>query len=162
MRKKQRALADNNKLQLAVACHNLANWYQENQDFDRALTSYRDEAAAYAELDKGIECARAHRMIGEMFMLLENFDSALEHELIYLSESIVSYMRKEDILMFFFGLSETAVKLKDKIEEQRAFATIGRVHLLKVQSNPSGNEEMSKSLKSAEKAFLRSLLICKR
>lgn len=86
MRKKQRAIADRNKLQLAVACHNLGDWYQENQKYENALNCYRDEAAAYEELGKRIERARAHRMIGEMFMLLENFEKALEHELIYLSE----------------------------------------------------------------------------
>lgn len=87
MRKKQRAIAEKNKLHLAVACHNLGDWYQENQDYENALNSYREEAAAYDDLGMRIERARAHRMIGEMFMLLENFEKALEHELIYLSES---------------------------------------------------------------------------
>lgn len=86
LRKKQRALADKNKLHLAVACHNLGDWYQENQEYENALNSYRDEAAAYDDLGLRMERARAHRMIGEMFMLLENFENALEHELIYLSE----------------------------------------------------------------------------
>lgn len=65
---------------------------------------------------------------------------------------------------FICCILETAVELKDKIEEQRAFATIGRVHLLRVQSNPSAHDsvEMVKSVKNAEKAFLRSLLICNR
>lgn len=96
LRKKQRALADKNKLHLAVACHNLADWYQENQDYENALSSYREEAAAYDDLGMRIERARAHRRIGEMFMLLENFERALEHEVIYLSEScIVSKMSSE-------------------------------------------------------------------
>lgn len=85
MRKKHRALADNNKSQLALACHHLGDWYQENQEFENALNSYREEAAAYDDLGKPMERARAHRMIGEMYMLLENFEKALEHELIYLS-----------------------------------------------------------------------------
>lgn len=89
MRKKQRALADKNKLHLAVACNNLGDWYQDNQDYENALKCYREEAAAYDDLGKPMERARAHRMIGEMFMLLENFEKALEHELIYLSESCI-------------------------------------------------------------------------
>ena len=48
----------------------------------------------------------------------------------------------------------------NKIEEQRAYATIGRCYLLYGQttSDPISN---SKQLKSAEKAFIKSLLICK-
>lgn len=93
LRKKQKALADKNKLQLAVACHNLGDWYQENQDYENALHSYKEEAATYGDLGMRIERARAHRMIGEMFMLQENFDKALEHELVYLSESRLWEMR---------------------------------------------------------------------
>lgn len=68
------------------------------------------------------------------------------------------------VIVFLNCIIETAVELDDKIEQQRAFASIGRVHLLKVQSDPSAHdsEQMVKSVNSAEKAFLRSLLICKR
>lgn len=86
MRKKRRAIADRNKSHLAVACHNLGDLYQENQDYENALANYREEATAYEELQMRMEEARAHRMIGEMFMLLENFEKALDHELIYLSK----------------------------------------------------------------------------
>lgn len=67
-------------------------------------------------------------------------------------------------LMVCYRISETAEELNDNIEKQRARATIGRVYLLRAQSNPSahGSDEMVKSLKNAEKAFLQSLLICKR
>lgn len=86
MRKKRRAIADRNKSHLAVACHNLGNLYQENQDYENALANYREEATAYEELQMRMEEARAHRMIGEMFMLLDDFEKALDHELIYLSK----------------------------------------------------------------------------
>lgn len=86
IRKKQRAIIDNNPHQLAIAYKNLGDWYHENQQFENALGCYKEEAGVYDSLGKRLEKARAHRMIGEMCMLLENFDDALEHELIYLSE----------------------------------------------------------------------------
>lgn len=72
--------------QLALACKNLGNWYHENQDYNKALENYREEAEAYQILGKPMEKAIAHRMIGEVYMLLEDFDQALQHERIYLSE----------------------------------------------------------------------------
>lgn len=85
MRKKQRAIIDNNTPQLAVACKNLGDWYHENQQYENALECYKEEAKAYELLGKRMEKSKAHRMIGEMYMLLENFDEALKHELVYLS-----------------------------------------------------------------------------
>lgn len=87
MRKKQRAIIDNNTPQLAVACKNLGDWYHENQQYENALECYKEEANAYELLGKRLEKSKAHRMIGEMYMLLEKFDKALEHELVYLSKA---------------------------------------------------------------------------
>lgn len=86
IRKKRRAEFENNQPQLAVACHNLGSWYQENQEYEDALKNYREEAGIYAALSKRMEEARAHRMVGEVFMLLGDYEKALQHELIYLSE----------------------------------------------------------------------------
>lgn len=59
----------------------------------------------------------------------------------------------------------TAVDENNKIEEQRAYATIGRVYLTKAQSEinaPHKTDNLAKCIKNAEKHFLKSLLICKR
>lgn len=85
LRKKQRALIDNSPQQLAVACKNLGDCYHESQQYEKALECYTEEANAYELLGKRLEKSKAHRMIGEMYMLLENYDEALKHELIYLS-----------------------------------------------------------------------------
>lgn len=65
-----------------------------------------------------------------------------------------------------FSLSTaTAVDQNNKIEQQRAYATIGRVYLTKAQSQlnaPQKPDDLAKSIKSAEKQFLHSLLICKK
>lgn len=53
----------------------------------------------------------------------------------------------------------------NKLEEQRAYATIGRVYLTKAQSQLNASnktDDLAKSIRSAEKQFLKSLLICKR
>ncbi|XP_031621038.1 tonsoku-like protein [Contarinia nasturtii] len=143
IRKKDRAIIDNNPAQLAAAYKNLGDWYHENQQYENALGCYKEEANIYESLGKRLEKAKAHRMIGEMYMLQENFDNALKYELSYLT---------------------TAVDQNNKIEEQRAYATIGRVYLTKAQSQlnaPQKPDDLSKCIKSAEKQFLKSLLICK-
>lgn len=67
--------------------------------------------------------------------------------------------------ILYKSILETAVDENNKIEEQRAYATIGRVYLTKAQSQLNASEktnDLAKSIKSAEKQFLKSLLICKR
>lgn len=87
-----------------------------------------------------MDMGRAHRIIGEIYMLLEKFEEAIEHEQIFL---------------------EMAKLSKNKVEEQRAYATIGRVHLVHGQSL-TDLVASTGPLKKAEKAFLKSLIICKR
>lgn len=91
LRKKQRAIIENNPQQLAVACKHLADCYHENHQYENALACYKEEANAYELLGKRLDKAKAHRMIGEMYMLLEKFDEALKHELVYLSTSFRRY-----------------------------------------------------------------------
>lgn len=47
------------------------------------------------------------------------------------------------------------------MEEQRAMATLGRIHLLQGQSSPD-EKEAEVPLKAAEKAFMKSLVLCER
>lgn len=89
LRKKRRAIADNNIQQLAVTCNSLGDHYHENQQYENALDAYTEEARSYERLKKPMDKARAHRMIGEIYMLLENFDDALKHEKIYLGNFIM-------------------------------------------------------------------------
>lgn len=56
---------------------------------------------------------------------------------------------------------ECSKSAQNAIEEQRAYATIGRVYLLHGQSL-SETEVATPQLRKAEKAFLKSLLVCKR
>lgn len=86
LRKKRRAQTENNQQQLAIACKNIGDFYHENQQYDSALEAYTEEARIFKNLGKNMDKARAHRMIGEMYMLLENFNDAIKHEKIYLGK----------------------------------------------------------------------------
>lgn len=57
-------------------------------------------------------------------------------------------------------LLAVAKELKNLVEEQRAMATLGRIYLLQGQS--STGSESTTSLKAAEKAFMKSLVLCER
>lgn len=153
-----------------MACKSLGDYYHEHQQYEQALECYQEEAAAFDRLKKRLETSKAHRMIGEMFMLLEKFDNALKHELIYLSEHFDLFpMAANNIRSIFtnfqliYLIPDTVVELKNRIEEQRAYATIGRIYLTIAQSSTSKTaDELAKARRNAEKHFLRSLLICKR
>lgn len=103
------------------------------------MSEFKDEANTNEKLGNKMEKAKSHRMIGEMYMLMGEFTKALQNEMIYLNVA-----KEED----------------DKIEVQRAYATIGRCHLLHGQSLPDLQTSL-KPLEKAEKSFIKSLLVCK-
>ncbi|XP_055914034.1 tonsoku-like protein [Eupeodes corollae] len=139
LKKKEKAFSDGNQDALAIACNNLGDFYNRQGKYKEAIFEYEQEAALYLVLGKQLDMAKAHRMCGEMYMLLCEFPKALEHIEIYL---------------------KTVKKLKNKVEEQRAYATLGRAHLLEGQSATDSATALA-PLKNAEKAFIRSLLISK-
>lgn len=87
LKRKQKAIDDNNTHLLAQTCRKLGDLYHDNQQYDDALAQYQEEAKAYRALNKATEAGLANRMIGEMYMLLEKFDEALHYEQKYLSMS---------------------------------------------------------------------------
>ncbi|ALC43242.1 CG7457 [Drosophila busckii] len=92
-------------------------------------------------MGKELETARAKRMLGEMYTLLCEYDAAKDH--------INDYLK-------------IAKRLKNQVELQRAYATLGRVHLLHGQSLAESKASAAmEQLKKAEKNFLHSLLLIK-
>lgn len=140
--KKRKAVQEKNDQQIATSCHNLGNFYHESGQYDKALQEYRAEAEKWKNSGIRIKYGIAHRMIGEMLMLLGDVNQSLKHEQQYL---------------------KIAQEEKDSIEIQRAYATIGRAFLLKGQNltEKESINEKTKALKEAEKAFLKSLSICR-
>ncbi|XP_039485762.1 tonsoku-like protein [Drosophila santomea] len=141
LKRKEKARSDGNRDQVAVSCNQLGDFYNQQGKYTDAVREYVQEAQIYASMGKELETGKAKRMVGEMYTLLCDYDAAKDH--------INDYLK-------------IAKRLKNQVEEQRAYATLGRVHLLHGQSladtSASGSMEQ---LKLAEKNFLRSLLLIK-
>ncbi|XP_030372759.1 tonsoku-like protein [Scaptodrosophila lebanonensis] len=141
IKRKEKARIDGNREQLAISCNQLGDHFNQQGKYNEAVKEYKEEASIYASMGKELETAKAKRMVGEMFMLLCEYDAAKDH--------INDYLK-------------ISKSLENKVEQQRAYATLGRVHLLHGQSltetTASGAMEQ---LRMAEKSFLRSLLLIK-
>lgn len=110
-------------------------------ELKEALSEFRQEAGIYSEKCKKMDYARANRMIGEVYLLMSKYDDALKHEDIYM---------------------KTAKQENDLVEMQRAYATVGRCYLLRAEDDGvSGTKDATSDYRAAEKAFLKSLIICK-
>ncbi|KAJ8713327.1 hypothetical protein PYW07_013697 [Mythimna separata] len=138
LRRKKKALNGSNRRALAEAHNDLASFYYKHNRYSDALDEYKSEAAICKELGLRMEWGTCNRMIGEMYMLLAEFDKALKYEERHLA---------------------VAKELKNLVEEQRAMATLGRIYLLQGQST-TDEDESKTSLRAAEKAFMKSLVLC--
>lgn len=122
-------------------CNRLGNHYTNESKYQSALSEFRQESVIYKALDKKMDFGRANRMIGEVYMLMGRYKDALKHEDIYL---------------------KIAKQESDVVEVQRAYATIGRCYLLQSEDESvSGSTDAAGDYKAAERAFLKSLIICK-
>ncbi|XP_055609641.1 tonsoku-like protein [Uranotaenia lowii] len=138
IRRKKKSSEAGNLLQLAEACRKLGELYHERGEHRKALNEFKLVAKAYHNLKMPMEVGRANRLIGEMFMLLDEYEKALQYEKVYL---------------------DIAKREEDLVELQRAYVTIGRTYLLKGQSC-EGPEQAKEPLAEAEKAFLKGLKLC--
>jgi NF-kappa-B inhibitor-like protein 2 len=109
---------------------------------ESALKEFNQELSIRENLDDNkMDLGRSNRMIGEVLMLKGRYSDAQKHEQIYL---------------------KIAKECDDLVEQQRAYATIGRCHLLKAEDETvGGSDNPANDFKAAEKAFLKSLIICK-
>lgn len=80
MRRKKKALNGSNSRAFAEACNDLATFYYKHNRFSDALDEYKAEASVCKELGLQMEWGTCNRMIGEMFMLMAEFDKALKYE----------------------------------------------------------------------------------
>lgn len=80
IRKKKKALNGSNKRALLEAFNDLATYYYKQTRYSDALDEYKNEAAVCKELGLRMEWGTCNRMIGEMYMLLAEFDKALKYE----------------------------------------------------------------------------------
>lgn len=140
LKKKEKALLENNFENVYYSCKELADIYVNQEDYQQALSQYEQCEEAANKLNDDMKLAVANRMIGEMYCYLNDFENAIKHQKFHLKIS----NSKSDV-----------------VEQQRALATLGRTHFLRSETFDH-NEEYKKSeaLKTAVKYYVKSLEIC--
>ncbi|XP_066480047.1 tonsoku-like protein [Tiliqua scincoides] len=132
-RDKEKAQQKGDLKEEAAICNQLGEVLARHGCFQEALEEHRQELRLLESVNDVIGCAVAHRKIGECLAELESFEAALKHQHRHL---------------------ELAQSLSNHIEQQRAWATIGRTHMFRAESDQSRT-----ALQEAEKAFMKSLAI---
>lgn len=139
-RRKQKAEDENNQQALAEAYNKLGNLYASENRYQDALREFRQEASISQLLGKRMDYGRANRMLGEVYMLLGNYKEALKFQEVYLKAANLE---------------------NDMVEMQRAYASVGRCHLMQAEvESVVESSEAAGSFKEAEKAFIKSLMVC--
>ena len=140
-KEKRRAEKKDNLREVASLCNLLGQEYMKDGDYDEALSQHREEAAISEALGDTIGVSVANRRMGEVYCEMGKFDKALHHQNRYLS---------------------LAKEVGSHVEQQRAYATLGRTHLQRaevfVTNGQLNNQDVA--LTEAERAFLRSLATC--
>lgn len=137
IKKKKRVKRDGNLQQLAEIVKELGDVYFESGKYEDALQEYTEQLEICNILEDKLNIAVAHRMIGEIQVDLGIYEKALEHQNLYL---------------------EGAKEIKNLLEEQRAYATLGRTYFCWAESLPS--EKKSDALTNARKAYMKSIHLC--
>lgn len=139
IKKKQHARRDSNLRQLAEITKTLGDIYFENEQSKKALQEYTEQSSICEELGDKLSCAVAHRMIGEVHVSLGNYEQALIHQNLHL---------------------EGAKDMNNLIEEQRAYATLGRTYFCLAESLLSQAQRRDEALGNAKTAYVKSMELC--
>ncbi|KAK9310798.1 hypothetical protein QLX08_000091 [Tetragonisca angustula] len=139
IKKKKRVKRDGNLQQLAEIVKELGDVYFESGKSEDALQEYTEQLEICNILQDKLNIAVAHRMIGEIQIDLGTYEKALEHQNLYLE-----------------GAKET----KNLLEEQRAYATLGRTYFCWAESLPEESEKKPDALTNARKAYMKSIHLC--
>ncbi|XP_069771242.1 tonsoku-like protein [Narcine bancroftii] len=130
---KLKAQKSHNLREEASLCNQLGEWLAKQGEFQKAIEEHKQELHLSEVLDDVIGCAVANRKIGECLAEMGSYTAALEHQRKHL---------------------RLACSMTNDVEEQRAWATIGRTYLFIHETDQSGE-----SLQQAENAFRKSLAI---
>ncbi|XP_026987921.1 tonsoku-like protein isoform X2 [Sagmatias obliquidens] len=117
----------------AAVCHQLGELLASHGCYAEALREHQQELQLLESADDPLGCAVAHRKIGERLAEMEDYSAALQHQHRYL---------------------ELACSLSNHVEQQRAWATIGRTHL-----DIFDHHQSQDALLQAQGAFEKSLAI---
>lgn len=140
LKKKEKALLENNFENLFYSCKELADIYVNQENYQRALCQYEQCEEAANRCGDEIRLAVANRMIGEMYCYLNDFENAIKHQKVHLNIS----NSKNDV-----------------VEQQRALATLGRTHFLRSETLTNNEiNKKSEALKTSVKYYIKSLEVC--
>ncbi|EZA59443.1 Tonsoku-like protein [Ooceraea biroi] len=139
IKKKQHAKREGNLCQLAEISKTLGDTYFENQQSEEALREYTEQLSICEGLQDKLNSAIAHRMIGEVYASLGDYEEALMHQNLHL---------------------EGAREIRNLIEEQRAFATLGRTYFCLAESLSSQSHKYNEALANAKMAYVKSMELC--
>ncbi|XP_059971458.1 tonsoku-like protein isoform X1 [Mesoplodon densirostris] len=117
----------------AAVCHQLGELLASHGCYAEALREHQHELQLLEAADDPLGRAVAHRKIGERLAEMEDYSAALQHQHRYL---------------------ELACSLSNHVEQQRAWATIGRTHL-----DIFDHHQSQDALLQAQGAFEKSLAI---
>ncbi|XP_050465213.1 tonsoku-like protein [Cataglyphis hispanica] len=139
IKRKQHAKRDSNFQQLAEITKDLGDMYFENEQPTEALQEYTEQLSICEKLQDKLNCAIAHRMIGEVHASWGDYERALIHQNLHL---------------------EGARDIKNLIEEQRAFATLGRTYFCLAESLTDHLQKRDEALANAKLAYMNSMELC--
>ncbi|XP_055506007.1 tonsoku-like protein [Leucoraja erinacea] len=130
---KLKAQKSHNLKEEASLCNQLGEVLAKQGQFQKAIEEHRQELQLSEVLNDVIGCAVANRRVGECLAEMGSYPAALEHQRKHL---------------------QLARSVANHVEEQRAWATIGRTYLFSYETNQS-----NESLQEAENAFRKSMAI---
>lgn len=139
IKRKQHAKRDNNLYQLAEITKDLGDVYFESEQPKKALQEYTEQLSTCETLQDKLNCAIAHRMIGEVHASQGDYEQALIHQNLHL---------------------EGAREMKNSIEEQRAFATLGRTYFCLAESLSDHSQKRKEALTNSKMAYVNSMELC--
>ncbi|KZC13712.1 Tonsoku-like protein, partial [Dufourea novaeangliae] len=139
IKKKNRLKRDGNLQQLANIVKELGDAYFETGKYQDALQEYNEQLEVCNILGDKLNSAVAHRMIGEILVNLGIYEEALKHQNHYL---------------------EGAKEINNLLEEQRAYATLGRTYFCWGESLHENSEKKIEALTNARKAYVKSIRLC--
>uniref|UniRef100_A0A2H8TJ11 Tonsoku-like protein n=1 Tax=Melanaphis sacchari TaxID=742174 RepID=A0A2H8TJ11_9HEMI len=139
LKKKEKALLEDNFENLYYACKELADIYVNKEDYQEALNQYEQCEEAANRCGDETRLGVANRMIGEMYCYLNDFQNAIKHQKLHLKIS----NSKNDI-----------------VEQQRALATLGRTYFLWSETFDTNEHKKSEALSTSVKYYLKSLEVC--
>ncbi|XP_034939798.1 tonsoku-like protein [Chelonus insularis] len=138
-KRKQRAQKDGNFKQQANIVKELGDMYYQAERMEEALTEYTEQLELCEKLEDKLNIALAHRMIGEIHTYFGNYEEALSHQTIYL---------------------ESAKEMDSLVEQQRAYATLGRTYFCLGEASEESSNKRDEALNDAKRAYTKSLKLC--